>query len=565
DLYQWDVADRYFEKGRSDYSHEAIGHFQFAAALVRRAKAARLCDAVHATTHCPKVKVGLAEAFENALLAASQYSGSPKISELRQVGKLIMQASNGQFKHVLTDGRPPADRSALVIAIAQSGNIPAAVQVADQAKEQPEVCAHVAVALMTTDLEKAMVFAQQAVELEPRQPIYHALRAILLSRLNQPAEMMEAWQSALQFWPDEPTWRADLAQLSQTLGDTTAAIQHWDAALHLQPKQADYAFNLGKVYLETRNYGKAIDTLETASRLEANNSQGWLALAEAHLRGGHLERALQCAQRAIAIEPEALPAMLLQGEILIQMGNLGAAQEISDRALKHGSTIPEVVVFNVHLLEKRGKNAEALAVLEQAASLLPEELPVQLERAQLIRGVYGAAAALPVIREIARKFGNNVKVLSFLAMVQYECSDAIGAEKAAHQALRLEPDQSNLHLLMGQIKAASGQLDQAVYHLSEAVQLNPSDVEGYLELGKVYQDRREQDKAILALQQAIKTAPRDTRAYVLAAAAMREAKDYSASETMLRKAAELAPNDLNIRRQLGAVIALNLVQHSQEA
>lgn len=565
DLYRWDASDRLFDQGREKYAREAIGHYQFAGALVRRAKAARLTEAVRAETHGPQPRQDQAGLFENALLSTSQYSGSPRISELRQVGKLVLQANQAQFKRVLTEGHPPSDREALVIALAQSGNLPMLIQVAEQAKEQPEVCAQAAVSLMATDAGRALTFAQQAVELEPRQPLYHALRAMILSKTGRPAEVMETWQTALQFWPNEPCWQAELAQMSQVLGDPAATIRHWDAAFKLQPKQAGYAFNLGNAYLENRNFSKAIDAFETASRLDPRNPQIWLAMAEAQLRGGHLERALQCAQRAAAIEPESLHAMLLQGEILIEMGNLMAAQEISDQALQRGSSIPEVVVFNVHLLVKRDKVNEALAVLEQAAGLLKNEATLQLERAALIRQIYGSTAALPVIQEIAGQYPENNRALAMLATIRYECGDAAGAEKAAQQALRSGPDQSNLHLLMGQIKAAGGQLDQAVYHLSEAVQLNPADVEGYLELGKVYQERREQEKAILTFQQAIKISPRDTRAYVLAAAAMRDAKDYSAAEKLLRKAAELAPTDLNIRRQLGAVIALNLVQHSQEA
>ena len=33
---------------------------------------------------------------------------------------------------------------------------------------------------------------------------------------------------------------------------------------------------------------------------------------------------------------------------------------------------------------------------------------------------------------------------------------------------------------------------------------------------------------------------------------------------MLRSASEMAPEDLNIRRQLGAIVALNLVHNAQE-
>jgi Tfp pilus assembly protein PilF len=64
---------------------------------------------------------------------------------------------------------------------------------------------------------------------------------------------------------------------------------------------------------------------------------------------------------------------------------------------------------------------------------------------------------------------------------------------------------------------------------------------------------------------AIQIAPRDIRAYTGAAAIYRESKDYTRSEDMLRRAAEIDPSNLAIRRQLGAVVALNLVHTSQEA
>ena len=139
------------------------------------------------------------------------------------------------------------------------------------------------------------------------------------------------------------------------------------------------------------------------------------------------------------------------------------------------------------------------------------------------------------------------------------------ADAVAQRALRPDFENPALSLLLGRIKANLGQLDQAVFHLTQAVEHNPANVEAYIELGKTYQQRREQDKAVFTFQQAIKIAPRDPRAFVLAAAALKEAKDYSGAEKMLRKASELAPNDLTIHRQLGAIIALNLVQHSQEA
>ena len=65
-------------------------------------------------------------------------------------------------------------------------------------------------------------------------------------------------------------------------------------------------------------------------------------------------------------------------------------------------------------------------------------------------------------------------------------------------------------------------------------------------------------------QQAILVNPHDHRMYLAAGTVLREAKDYRASEAMFRRAAELAPDDVNIQRQLGAVVALNLVYESKE-
>ena len=44
-----------------------------------------------------------------------------------------------------------------------------------------------------------------------------------------------------------------------------------------------------------------------------------------------------------------------------------------------------------------------------------------------------------------------------------------------------------------------------------------------------------------------------------------DSKDYAGSEAMLRRAVDLSPNDSVMRRQLVAIIALNLVHNKQEA
>jgi tetratricopeptide (TPR) repeat protein len=118
---------------------------------------------------------------------------------------------------------------------------------------------------------------------------------------------------------------------------------------------------------------------------------------------------------------------------------------------------------------------------------------------------------------------------------------------------------------LGKLHRLSGQLDQSIHFLSEAIHQSQGQAESYLELGQAYLDRREPSQALQAYQKAMKAIPQDFRSYYHAGLILRESKDYHGAETMLRRAAELAPEDLNIRRQLGAVITLNLIHSSQEA
>ena len=118
-----------------------------------------------------------------------------------------------------------------------------------------------------------------------------------------------------------------------------------------------------------------------------------------------------------------------------------------------------------------------------------------------------------------------------------------------------------MHLLIGQVFRQSGQLDESIEHLSKAIELAPNRLEPYLELGLARKERQDYQQALQIFEQATTIDPADPRAPFQAGLALKESKDYKLSETMLRRAVSLAPNDLNIRRQLAAVVALNLVHN----
>jgi tetratricopeptide (TPR) repeat protein len=154
-----------------------------------------------------------------------------------------------------------------------------------------------------------------------------------------------------------------------------------------------------------------------------------------------------------------------------------------------------------------------------------------------------------------------------MAKAYLEVGEAENAITNAQNALNVctdktsQNEQANLHLLIGQVFRQTGQLNESIDHLSKAIELAPDRLEPYLELGLALKEQREYQQALQIFEQATTIDPADPRAPFQAGLALKESKDYKLSETMLRRAVSLAPNDLNIRRQLAAVVALNLVHN----
>ena len=86
----------------------------------------------------------------------------------------------------------------------------------------------------------------------------------------------------------------------------------------------------------------------------------------------------------------------------------------------------------------------------------------------------------------------------------------------------------------------------------------------YYSLSSAFEKQRVSDKAIDVLKQIVELKPLETEAYVKLAGLFKEAKNYKLAEEMLKKAVEIEPKNVIIKRQLGALLALNLVHQSQE-
>ncbi len=450
----------------------------------------------------------------------------------------------------------------------------------------------VALALSSTHPRQALSAARPAsqADLAALPPGFAAIQSALVAQLAFQQQNLDLAQksieAALQIWPDEPQWQALAARICSLQTDRNAAIHHLQLAIQKEPEVASYRLDLGHLYLSATGTGsldiqRAVETLQIACQLAPQSPQAWLALAQAHHMAGNTAQTITCLDQAILLAPSLGEALLLRSQLALQNGSPEDALDYAQRAASLHPIDPSAWEAQASALQALGRIDQAVQTLDQALEVCPEtdnaHPLLALARTNLVKQMHGPKVALVELDSLANRYPKCFKVHAAQALALAEDEQPLLAIQAAQRALQAaaaraqetgetNPDESikpselaGMHYLAGHFLRQTGQLDQAVHHLIQAVQINPSFLDAQIELGFVHKDRREYQAALQAFEQAALIAPHDPRPPYQAALALKEGKDYRKAESLLRRAASLSPADVNIRRQLAAVVALNLI------
>ena len=495
----------------------------------------------------------------------------------------------------------PDDAAARVACLRELGDLTTAGLAAREYPQHPLVLLQLALTLMDEKPRQAMAAIHAAGDIlsqpsanrrfrsafGPKEiaPLIHALLARLFhrdgNRASDEDSALQAILSALAVWPDEPRWHALVAEiylggdLREGQSDLEAATSHLEQAVRLDPEFTPPLLVLGQVYLREgslHSLQKAAHAFEQATQVAPDMADPWIWLAQTYRNLGDLEQAAAHAERAVTLAPNQVHPLILRGEIALQANNPRGAQSRAQVALRIQPDDPDALLLLARALNDLDRPEEALETLEKALPLAPEALPLSLEKVRLLSRAKGKDAALQALQSLTDHYPEEPRVLALQAETLEASGESEAAIRTAQRALRSQSseypmssvEQAQLHFLLGRLLRRSGQLDQAVHHLSETIRLSPDLVEAYLEIGHVHQERRQHNQALNAFRQAIAVAPRDHRPYYLIGQALKESKDYLGAEKMLRRASELSPDDVSIHRLLGAVVALNLVHNRRE-
>ncbi len=604
DLGLWDQAMTCTQQVAVSAADEPLSLLNLARTIILKAEFNNLCELVEVTKHKPSINTLSSETFnlckeylDNAKSILETYQGEVIVDGHEITNDQIYRwqaRANLALKHEAETNLDPGeilyhqltsgDISALICHLhsldlqdPDSDSLTRIIKLARSYPRNPAVILQVALALHDNNPADAMKSLQSVLEQNPysKSPTIafcNILLAKIALNLEEYDTAQEAVEMAIDFWQDEPCWHTLAAQICKRTSDIDSATNHLIEATNLAPKNLIYHVELGKLYFENANedpriLNQAQKSFENALELDSNDVPVLIYLANTHYLLRDLEKAEANARKALALAPTRADIYQLLSEIAIGSNDFQGAYEYASKAIQISPKDIQSTIMLAKSLSALGRNNEALAKLNAVIPLVQEAKFLHLERIKILQKIDGPRAALNELKTLTNSYPDDFNILNALSKSFIDVGKPENAVSVAQQALKVCPEktsaneQANLHLMIGLVLRQSGQLDQSIQHLGEAIQLAPDRLEPYIELGLARKERREYLQALQIFERATLIAPNDPRAPYQAGLALKESKDYKSSETMLRRAVSLAPNDLNMRRQLAAVVALNLVHN----
>jgi tetratricopeptide (TPR) repeat protein len=450
------------------------------------------------------------------------------------------------------------DIPGMLISLRRAGKTPEAIiDVFEQYESDAYIQGQLALCVLDNPA-RALEFAHHALAMNPNDPY---LLMILSLSANADHDYHLAYQSidkALELWPQEAKWGVYAAELAIKMDKVAEAFSHFNKAVSIEPKLEENNQKLGEAFLREGDSSNAIIMLESHQGSK-NTSESLMMLAVAYRMDGKIDKALEIGDRACRFDPAFSYPYKFCGQIAAEMGKNDLALKYFRKASQTNPQDSETAIAMSRLFVAQGDWVAGLKILNGQDI---EQPVIALERAKIVYQQGNLDDALHSVEEIAMRDPDHDEALMFLAQMKAESGYSEEARQLLIQALQKKPDHSAAYALLGSLSYYEGQLDQAVHNYSEAIRYSPAELENYLKLGEIFHDRREFVKALQIYNQAMKVAPEHVTPFLESAMVFKEMKDYVNAELMLRRAAELEPRDLRIHRQLGALVALNLVHNS---
>jgi putative PEP-CTERM system TPR-repeat lipoprotein len=315
---------------------------------------------------------------------------------------------------------------------------------------------------------------------------------------------LAAAQDALGVMPGDPRILYAAGSAQEAAGEHNQAIESFNKLAGLQPQSPAPLLRLAALYLALKQNDKAIEALRRLQKI-APGEQTVRKLVQVYLVAGRPDEALKEARALQQRQPKLAIGRALEGEVHLAQGKLPEAERAFRDALQLEPKA-DVVAIRLHgVLIAGGKTREADALARKWIAENPNDVTMRLylgERELAARNLKASAAHYQAAIAID---ANNALALNNLAWISGELNDPKALEYA-ERALKLAPNNAEVHDTHGMLLLKKGEVDKALAAIGQARRLAPErrDVQLHQAKALLKAGRKDEARKELEALQAVK-------------------------------------------------------------
>lgn len=264
-----------------------------------------------------------------------------------------------------------------------------------------------------------------------------------------------------------------------TEGNYDEALTVYERAAQLDNENARIYSGIGYLQTKQGNYAAAVDAYETAIQLDNDNAAFYYALGYSLANTQDYEAAANAYQQAANLDPADDKTQLGLGIVLARLGRYDEAVQAYQTVARQQPNNAQIQEAIGTVYMQQGDYASALQFLQQAQSLA--------------------------------SYNSSVNLNLGIALINLDRPDQ--GWPLVEKAIELEPWDGAVHLSVGQIYQAQGDLAKALEHYRQATRFSPELPEAQAAYGSLLLQNEEFLRAVIVYERLIAMLPNDPGAH----------------------------------------------------
>ena len=368
--------------------------------------------------------------------------------------------------------------------------------------------------------------------------------------------------------------------------ELTDRIKAGAQAFKYQLALADFDFAQGNV----ADSVKLLEGLAKNAPSPEDAVAAQVRLAQIQFNQKKFDSAEALVSKILSTDGRNMDGLRLRASIRMQQGQLDAAIADLRRALDDQPRSSDLMVLLASAYERSGSIELAEKEYADATKTSGFDVPVTLNYVAFMRRRGNAERAEDVLTDLARRWPNNIAVLSALADVRLSRKNWAGAQEIAANMQRIGDTRAlgdqiqaaalsgegkygdSAKILEGLLTTAPGaaqpmsalvnalvraqKLDEATSFLQTALKANPQNAEAHVLLGSVQLLKNQPDQAVQSFQTAIEQQPRNAVGYQALADFYIRNKKLSEAQKAVDAGLQVNPDNFTLRLALAGILEL---------